>query len=79
MPTTETESEICDCGLPLHYTSSLLEDAVKLQVNRLGRCVNVVLEDGGVYRVPRHYIALHGIRGEDVSLLAAVFGWERAT
>lgn len=32
---------------------------------------------GGAWRVPRLYIACHGLKAADLPQLAAVYGWER--
>lgn len=50
---------------------------MRRQVARKGPVILVQVEgeDYGIW-VPRHYIALHGIRGEQVLTLAAMYGWK---
>ncbi len=58
----------CHCGLPLHYTDKELEAQVRHIVERFGEYITV--EAGGhKYLVQRHYIALHSIKGKDISKL----------
>ena len=48
-------------------------------VERLGEHVTVaVAGTERAYRVPRHYIALHGLVAADLDALAAQFGWPPA-
>lgn len=44
----------------------------------LGETIVVTTPDGS-WRVPRIYIAAHGIAGAEVRTLAEVFAWERVT
>lgn len=71
----------CDCGQPLHYAHSDTERTVQMLVDKLGPTIRVAV-DGGIapqaWMVPRHYIALHGIRAEELPELAAHFGWAEA-
>jgi hypothetical protein len=55
----------CLCGQPLHYSDPRVQAAVEHLVEQLGEDVSVVTADG-VYRVSRHYIALHEVRGRDL-------------
>lgn len=58
----------CLCGKPVHYSDKQLEKMMNDLVEQLGPYINVTV-DGRTWRVPRHYIALHGIKGKDVSKL----------
>lgn len=58
----------CVCGKPLHYVDKKLEKIVNEYCEQFGPYINVIV-DGRTWRVPRHYIALHGIKGKDVSKL----------
>ena len=58
----------CHCGEPLHYTDKGLEAMLKEYTRDLGEFIPVQV-DGRVWRVQRHYIALHGIKGKDLSTL----------
>ena len=57
--------EMCHCGKPLHYTNLQSEAYVRRMIARCGETV-VVNAGGRKWKVPRHYIALHGLRAEDV-------------
>lgn len=54
--------ELCACGRPLHYTSDDVRGAVEALISLLGPNIRVVVA-GRTYLVPRHYIALHGLKG----------------
>lgn len=70
------EPERCPCGRPLHYLDPEMESAVRHLVEELGPLVSIVSNEG-VWRVPRHYIALHGVRATAIPHLAARYGWEK--
>lgn len=65
---------LCACGEPLHYSAPDVQVAVEDLVARLGPDVKIVVE-GRAWMVPRHYIALHGIRGADLPMLATRLGF----
>lgn len=71
------EEDRCGCGRPLHYTDPRIEAYMRRQVARKGPnvLVEVMGEDYGIW-VPRHYVALHGIKAEHVVTLAAMYGWK---
>jgi len=54
-------SERCACGRPLHYSDPAIEKFVRARVEELGPMVPVVVDDRA-WLVPRHYIALHGLK-----------------
>jgi len=58
----------CACGHPLHYTNDVAQRAVEALVRELGENVTVRV---GLRRwlVQRHYIALHGLKADDLPLL----------
>lgn len=62
-------SELCHCGKPLHYTSMLMQAWVLSQIDRKGPTVPVTDSAGRTWIVPRHFIALHGLKEQEVSLL----------
>lgn len=64
----------CDCGQLLHYSSPETRYYVEEQIRRLGSTVRVSTQ-AGCWLVPRHYIALHGIKGYDVKELAIKYKW----
>lgn len=55
-------TEMCYCGMPLHYSNREIEAYMHDMVRKHGTHVDIICE-GKSYRVPRHYIALHGING----------------
>ena len=58
----------CACGRPLHYSNPGVQRLVEKQVAELGETVKVTVL-GRSWRVPRHYIALHGIKGANIANL----------
>jgi hypothetical protein len=58
-------SELCWCGRPLHYRDQGVRRSVETMIKRMGPNV-VVTTAAGSFLVPRHYIALHGLKAEDV-------------
>jgi hypothetical protein len=70
MPSKPTE--LCHCGKPLHYTDPAVEQRVRKLIAELGEYVTVSIFDERTWLVPRHYIALHGIRGWEVPQLGFV-------
>jgi hypothetical protein len=62
------KDEICHCGKPLHYTNSRIKAKVDAIIEEKGSHVDIVCRDKR-YSVPRHYIALHGIKAADLDKL----------
>jgi hypothetical protein len=58
----------CPCGRPLHYTDAAVQAQVERLVERLGEQVPVATPTG-TWMVSRHYIALHGIRADELPAL----------
>jgi hypothetical protein len=59
-------NEMCHCGKHLHYTDKTIEATVRFMVTALGPEVTVVGPDGRKWLVPRHYIALHGLKSTEL-------------
>lgn len=57
--------EQCHCGQPLHYTSLYVKGLVEEMIRLHGPTILVTIE-GRTWKVPRHYIALHGLKGSEV-------------
>lgn len=74
MPNRNAPEPLCHCGRPLHYVSPGAREFVDKMVKRLGEFVPVVVEDR-VWRVQRHYLALHGIKAWELPEL----GFEELT
>jgi hypothetical protein len=70
------ELDRCDCGQPLHYASDVSRQRVQVMVDQLGPTVNLTTPEG-TWAIPRHYIALHGLKAAEVPSLAARYGWEK--
>ena len=60
--------EICHCGQPLHYSDRSIEEMVRNSIERLGEYL-IVNYDGKAYKVPRHYIVLHGVKSGELHAL----------
>lgn len=69
--------KLCACGDPLHYSNEQTQHYVELMVALHGECVTITTPDGS-WKVPRHFIALHGLKSKELPHLAAVLGFERA-
>jgi len=69
MSQTTTETPTCACGKPLHYRDPELRRQVQRLVDELGPEIEVV-HLGRRYLVQRHYLALHGLAGDRLELLA---------
>lgn len=63
------ENKRCHCGQPLHYTVPAIEAFMRKLVAEAGEFVDITVVGGKTYRVPRHYIALHGINAADLPTL----------
>ena len=67
----------CACGAPLHYADPWVRRAVEQLVAVHGPTVQVTVP-GGAWHVPRHWIALHGLRAAELPALARRYGWAPA-
>ncbi len=61
-------AELCACGRPLHYTDQQVQIQMESLVDMLGSHVCIIVE-GLWYRVQRHYIALHGMKANELEQL----------
>lgn len=66
--------EFCACGLYLHYSAPAIRLAVEEIIKLRGTHLRVTTP-GGTFLVQRHYIALHGLRAEELPTL----GFERVS
>jgi len=57
--------EFYHCGQPLHYTNPVIEQIMRESIAKYGPNIHVTC-DGRTWLVPRHYLALHGVRGADL-------------
>jgi hypothetical protein len=71
------EIKLCPCGKPLHYFDQDARDYVDRQVARLGEDIKVThVGTGRKFMVSRHFIALHGLLGNDLPEVAKRYGFE---
>jgi len=63
-----TEPGMCACGRPLHYSIPRLRAFIEDQNARTGETVIVTTPEGS-WEVQRHYIALHGLKADDLPTL----------
>jgi hypothetical protein len=61
--------KLCHCGRPLHYTNRRYFEIIEEIIGQLGECVRMTADDGRTWLVPRHYIALHGVKNQELSCL----------
>jgi len=64
----------CPCG-QTHDGSPSLPHVARL-VEQMGETV-VVTVPGGSWHVPRIYIAMHGLKAEELKVLADKYGWKK--
>lgn len=70
--------ERCPCG-PLHYENPSDEAQIMALIRQFGPVVPVPASTC-IYRVPRHWLALHGRpTPAEIHELAARYGWEQET
>lgn len=67
--------ELCPCGRPLHYADPQRRRYMEDMVQRLGSTILVSVEGRG-WLIPRHYIALHGIKASDLPELSRRYGFK---
>jgi hypothetical protein len=65
---------LCACGKPLHYDSPAIQRMVEAIIRQTGWYV-VVRVGNRAWLVPRHYLALHGLKARDLPRL----GFEEIT
>lgn len=68
------DEQMCPCGRPLHYSSEQLREEVQTVVDVMGPDI-VVETPAGRYLIPRHFIALHGLKAAQVPDLAEQYGF----
>lgn len=61
-------TELCACGQPLHYAKKGKEDAIRRVIAEKGEYSTVTTPDG-TWLVQRHYIALHGLKADELPSL----------
>lgn len=64
--------EMCACGRVLHYNSPDAEAAMRRIITLTGEEFANVHCGGKSWRVQKHYIALHGLKAQELDMLAAM-------
>lgn len=59
----------CHCGKPLHYQNNQIKRTVAMLIEEFGERMPVQVLGKGTFLVPRHYIALHGLKTETIDTL----------
>lgn len=65
----------CPCG-DLHELSAAVRGAYDAVTSGLDNCVTVRIEGNRAWKVPRIYIAVHGLKTAELPGLAAQYGFE---
>lgn len=60
---------LCHCGKSLHYKDKQMQALVQKWVDKLGEFVIVRDAQNRGWLIQRHYIALHGLRSQQLSEL----------
>ena len=60
--------KLCHCGRPLHYSDPEIQRDVEAVIGLLGEHITVQV-GGRKWLVPRHYIALHGLKAANIATL----------
>ena len=69
--------KMCACGKPLHYSNPLLQQLVEQMITEFGENMKITnVDTGKSYLVPKHFIALHGIKGRELAKLAEQYGFK---
>lgn len=55
----------CACGKPLHYSNDVTRRTVERMVEELGPYITVTVGKR-TWKVQRHYIALHGLKADEL-------------
>lgn len=71
-----TPPGMCACGLPLHYLKESSRKQVEYFIKTEGEDI-IVSTLLGSWMVPRHYIALHGLRASELPELAKLYSFEK--
>lgn len=71
-------SERCACGLLLHYSNPDIQRMITKMIAELGPDVPVVWQSR-TWRIPRHFIALHGLKAQELPELAVKYGFPEVT
>jgi hypothetical protein len=73
------DQELCACGKPLHYLNPTARRITEESIAIHGPYVTVTVTGKGSWKVPRHYIALHGLYAPELEELAQKYGFEKVS
>jgi hypothetical protein len=65
----EYDPAVCHCGRPLHYSDPGIRNYVMRVIALKGPHMIISDGRGRRWRVPRHYLALHGVKERELSEL----------
>ena len=68
-------SEICACGRELHYNDPAKQKMVETLIKEVGSSNVLITTNNKTYSVPRHYIALHGLKASELPILATQYNF----
>ena len=72
------EPTMCACGRRLHYSNPNVQAGMCRVIEELGEFIPIqIAGTAATFEVPRHYIALHGIKAREIPELARRYGWKR--
>lgn len=60
-----SDTRLCHCGKPLHYTNDTIKGYVDKLIEEQGEFLPTTV-GGRTWLVPRHFMALHGLKGASV-------------
>jgi hypothetical protein len=69
-----TPVEGCPCGEAHRFSTEKIANSLRYFIKTLGPAVEVSM-NGRCWKVPRLYIAAHGLKGSEIEPLAERYGW----
>ena len=63
-----SEQNLCACGKPLHYSDPIIQQMMQELVDQRGEDIHITVR-GRTWLVQRHYIALHGVKAQELERL----------
>lgn len=75
---SDNDMEKCPCGKPLHYQDPQKRLHTEQMIAQAGPD-SVVTFEGRSWRVPRHFISLHGLEITELPELAKKYGFKPVT
>ena len=69
-----TPIEGCPCGEAHRFSTEKIANSLRYFIKTLGPTVEVSMQ-GRRWKVPRIWIAAHGLKGGEIEALAGKYGW----